>query len=237
MLTSTLAVSPELLLLLHCFLHDLLLHSHVLDGVSPDVALGHAPEAVSVLGRAYDFPQVDVHPSVAVHQVAVVRLPVLQLDQLKRDRSKKRAGEKVSDLSRHRGGSEGGGEGVGGLGRRALSRRSEARDATGRATRPSRAPLSSLRLSRGARAEGEGGWWVAWPLARIESLDLPWGDPARPSANSGATSRARRRRAVSQQKFCPRALFLLFPPLSSVCFSSVKSGTHRKRALRVRRRR
>lgn len=85
--------------------------SQVLDCVAPHVAHRHAPEAVPVLGAcargacqkwamwthppggsgpappaclggADHFPQVQVHPCVAAHKVAVVCFPVLQLHQL-----------------------------------------------------------------------------------------------------------------------------------------------------------
>ena len=74
-----------------CFLPE------VLDVGSPDVALRHPPELVSVpacadhlwtreieatLGlMSTDLSQVDVHPVVTGDKVAVVGLPILQLDQ------------------------------------------------------------------------------------------------------------------------------------------------------------
>ena len=55
--------------------------SEVLDGRASDVNFRHPPEPIAVSGRADDLPQVDVHPVVARHQVAVVRFAVLQLHQ------------------------------------------------------------------------------------------------------------------------------------------------------------
>ena len=68
----------------------------VLDVRSPNVALRHPPELVSIPACAdhlpknsqketivviTDLPQVDIHPVVTGDEVAVVRLPILQLHQ------------------------------------------------------------------------------------------------------------------------------------------------------------
>lgn len=77
-LSSVLAREGLLLYLVNHFVR----HSQVLDGVAPDVALCHPPETIAVLRGADDLTQVNVHPGVAAHQVAVVGFPILELYQL-----------------------------------------------------------------------------------------------------------------------------------------------------------
>ncbi len=83
-------------------------YAQVLDSVSTNIALRNPPKSLSILehrertgkstrgemtltagctysGCADNVAQVDVHPSVAVHQVPIVRLSVLQLHQLHND--------------------------------------------------------------------------------------------------------------------------------------------------------
>ena len=85
------ALSLEVLLLHEA--DDLVGDADVLDRVSTDVAVRHAPEPIAVLARADDLLEVHVHPRVAAHEVAVVRLAVLELDELI-DLIRRREGER-----------------------------------------------------------------------------------------------------------------------------------------------
>ena len=53
---SKLTISSEGLIL--DLINNLVWHTEVLDSITPDVGFGHPPEAVTVLGRADDLPQV-----------------------------------------------------------------------------------------------------------------------------------------------------------------------------------
>ena len=116
------ALSLEVLLLHEA--DDLVGDADVLDRVSTDVAVRHAPEPIAVLARADDLLEVHVHPRVAAHEVAVVRLAVLELDEL------------IDLIRRWEGERRGSGVGGGGVeGVRVSGRRGGARKAPDRARR------------------------------------------------------------------------------------------------------
>lgn len=83
---ATAAVHPPtavlvLLILLSHHVDHLVGNSKILYVDAANVDFGHPPEAVAVLGRADDLSQLNVHPVVALYEVAIVRLAVLQLNE------------------------------------------------------------------------------------------------------------------------------------------------------------
>ncbi len=68
-------------LLLAHHVDDLIGNAQVLDVDAADVHFGHPPEAVAVLAGANYLAQLNVHPVVALNEVAIVRLAILQLHQ------------------------------------------------------------------------------------------------------------------------------------------------------------
>lgn len=75
--------------------------AQVLDVHALDVHLGHAPEAVTILAGADHLAQIDVHPIVTAHQVAIVGFTILQLHQhgMILRCSKQRQGQHSADIN------------------------------------------------------------------------------------------------------------------------------------------
>ena len=78
------AASPHgvsLSVILRYSVDGILRETNVLYRGPTDVAFLHLPKFFTVLGRADDVPQVDVHPCVAIYQAAIVRVAALELDE------------------------------------------------------------------------------------------------------------------------------------------------------------